>query len=60
MVGGGLVTGSVENALAVKDIRAKLFIEKEYQGFTCKIYLMDEVEINSVRVQGKDNEFNIH
>ena len=55
----GLVTGSVENALAVKDIRAKLFIEKEYQRFTCKIYLMDEVVLNSVRVQGKDNEFNI-
>jgi hypothetical protein len=33
--------------------------EKEGQRFTCKIYLVEEVGINSVRVQGKDIKFNI-
>jgi len=33
--------------------------EKEGQRFTCKIYLVEEVGLNSVRVFGKDNKFNI-
>jgi hypothetical protein len=33
--------------------------EKEGQRFTCKIYLVDEVGLNSVRVLGKDTKFNI-
>ena len=32
--------------------------EKEGQRFTCKIYLVEEVGLNSVRVQGKENKFN--
>ena len=32
--------------------------EKEGQRFTCKIYLVDEVGLNSVRVQGNENKFN--
>ena len=32
--------------------------EKEGQRFTCKIFLVDEVGLNSVRVQGKENKFN--
>ena len=31
--------------------------EKEGQRFTCKIYLVDEVGLNSVRVQGKETKF---
>ena len=33
--------------------------EKEGQRFTCKIYLVEEVGLNSVRVQDKDSKFNI-
>ena len=33
--------------------------EKEGQRFTCKIYLVEDVGLNSVRVQGKDLKFNI-
>ena len=32
--------------------------EKEGQRFTWKIYLLDEVGLNSVRVQGKETKFN--
>ena len=33
--------------------------EKEGQRFTCKIYLVDQVGLNTVKVQGNDNTFNI-
>ena len=33
--------------------------EKEGQRFTCKTYLVEEVGLNSVIVQGKDNKFNL-
>ena len=32
--------------------------EKEGQRFTCKIYLVDEVGLNSMRVQGKEYNYN--
>ena len=32
--------------------------EKEGQRFTCKIYLVDQVGLNTVNVQGKDTTFN--
>ena len=32
--------------------------EKEGQRFTCKIFVVDEVGLNSVRVQGKENKYN--
>ena len=34
-------------------------LEKEGQRFTCKIYLVEEVGLNSVKVQGKDNKINM-
>jgi hypothetical protein len=33
--------------------------ETEGQRFTCKIYLVEEVGLNSVMVQGKNNKFNM-
>ena len=33
--------------------------EKEGQRFTFKIYLVEEIGLNSIRVQGKDNKFNL-
>ena len=33
--------------------------EKEGQRFTCKIFLVEGVGLNSVRVQGKDNKYSL-
>ncbi len=33
--------------------------EKEGQRYTCKIYLVEEVGLNSVKVQGKENKINL-
>jgi hypothetical protein len=33
--------------------------EKEGQRFTCKIYLVEEVGLNSIRVQDKEKKYNL-
>ena len=33
--------------------------EKEGQRYTCKIYLVEEVGLKSVKVQGKENKINL-
>ena len=33
--------------------------EKEGRRFRCKIYLVEGVGLNSVRVQGKENKYNV-
>ena len=33
--------------------------EKEGQRYTCKIYLVEEVGLNSVKVQGKEHKINL-
>jgi hypothetical protein len=33
--------------------------EKEGQRYTCKIYLVEEVGLNSIEVQGKENKINL-
>jgi hypothetical protein len=48
---------TLKAGVAVKNKRGAF--EKEGQRFTCKIYLVDDVGLNSVRVLRKDNKFNM-
>ena len=55
---------SINNAAIQKGDFVRLLnkrgaFEKEGQRFTCKIYLVQEVGLNSVRVHGKDNKVNV-
>ena len=34
--------------------------EKEGQRYTCKIYLVEDIGLNSVKVQGKENKINLN
>ena len=65
-----LIRNSIKHNLKISDsliqkgdfvrlLNKRETFEKEGQRFTCKIYLVEEVGLNSVIVQGKDNKFNL-
>ena len=65
-----LIRNSIKHNLKISDsliqkgdfvrlLNKRETFEKEGQRFTCKIYLVEEVGLNSVIVQVKDNKFNL-
>jgi hypothetical protein len=43
----------------VRLLNKKGTFEKEGQKFTCKIFIVEKVGLNSIKVQGKDNKFKL-
>jgi hypothetical protein len=41
----------------VRLLNKKGTFEKEGQRFTCKVYIVENVGLNSIKVQGKDRKF---
>ena len=54
-----IIDSLIQKGDSVRLLNKRGTFEKEGQRFTCKIYLVEEVRFNSVRVQGKENKFNL-
>jgi len=54
-----IVNEAIHKGDFVRLLNKRGAFEKEGQRFTCKIYLVDDVGLNSVRVLGKDSKFNM-
>jgi hypothetical protein len=50
---------SIKRGDFVRLLNQRGAFEKEGQRFTCKIYLVEEVGLNSIRVQDKEKKYNL-
>jgi hypothetical protein len=54
-----IVNAAIHKGDFVRLLNKRGAFEKEGQRFTCKIYIVNYVGLNSVRVLGKDNKLNV-